>query len=116
MTQDRLRRGYFPSFPMSPKGKGGKGKGKPTWFSGKGGTGMYRGKGYMKGDTKGKTSGSGGKQSRLQQIISRTKCNKCGQIGHWQKECPLNRAAGSLPSSSTPRNMASFFICHSNDE
>eukprot|EP00971_Amphidinium_carterae_P288610 5730716-Amphidinium_carterae.3 len=62
-----------------------------------------------------------GKQSRLQQIISRTKCNKCGQVGHWQRECPMNRAprvaSGSQgQGAASSRPMASFFICQAQGE
>eukprot|EP00971_Amphidinium_carterae_P049900 983549-Amphidinium_carterae.1 len=105
---------------MSSKGKGGKSKSKPTWFGGKSGHGAYRGKGYVpKGETPtGKTSRSGGKQSRLQQIMARAKCNKCRQIGHWQRECPLNRPGAPCDTSSgiAPRAMASLSIYQVNDE
>eukprot|EP00971_Amphidinium_carterae_P132213 2619058-Amphidinium_carterae.2 len=81
MAQDRLRRGYFPSSSASTWSKGkGKQKGKPPWL---GKMGSYPGKGSMTGKSK-PTFGSGkamgmGKQSRLQQIMARTKCNRCGQ-------------------------------------
>eukprot|EP00971_Amphidinium_carterae_P260034 5159335-Amphidinium_carterae.5 len=104
MNKDRLARGYTPSV-VKDKGSTlhyGKGKGKslPTAYKGK------------SKDSRGK--GSGGK-SRLQTLISRTKCNLCGQVGHWQQSCPMQQQGTASLSSST-RPLAAFFICHDEAE
>eukprot|EP00971_Amphidinium_carterae_P210293 4172525-Amphidinium_carterae.1 len=116
MAQDRLRRGYFPSATIWEKGKG-KSKGKPSW---QGKSGNYPSKScYGKGKPwQDKGKGGMGKQSRLQQIMARTKCNKCGVVGHWHRECPQNRLPSSAPPSASgvQRNMASFFICRAQEE
>eukprot|EP00971_Amphidinium_carterae_P061232 1212230-Amphidinium_carterae.1 len=42
--------------------------------------------------------------TRLQQLISRTRCNTCGAIGHWSRQCPKKGkggGGGKPPSSST---------------
>eukprot|EP00971_Amphidinium_carterae_P164833 3267728-Amphidinium_carterae.1 len=48
----------------------------------------------------GKGSGKGGqsanpnmqKRDRLQALIARTKCAKCGEKGHWARTCPQQSA------------------------
>ena len=66
------------------------------------------GRGYFPEKGKGKGRGNGGKakgrgKSRvhIEQLKLRTRCNKCLQIGHWERECPNPRAAGQYGSSST---------------
>eukprot|EP00971_Amphidinium_carterae_P336809 6473362-Amphidinium_carterae.1 len=45
----------------------------------------------MSASSKGKGSGKApqsGKRDRLQALIARTKCAKCGEKGHWARSCP----------------------------
>ena len=67
------------------------------------GRGFTSSKGKGKGFGKGKSAG--GKSSLLQRI-ARTHCKKCGQLGHWKAECPLN--GGS--ASSGPKEQANTVI------
>eukprot|EP00971_Amphidinium_carterae_P125652 2489114-Amphidinium_carterae.1 len=103
MNKDRLAalaRGYTPS-----KGKGvpsySKGKGKPSFPKG------YKGKSWSKGSSK----GAGAGKSRLLSLIARTKCNLRGQVGHWQRNCPMGSQQSSASASSSARPAAAFFIC-----
>eukprot|EP00971_Amphidinium_carterae_P225587 4474032-Amphidinium_carterae.1 len=60
---------------------------------------------------KGKGAGKTGKRDRLQALIARTKCAKCGEKGHWARSC-TSQAAG--PKSTTPPQAtrgSTFFLC-----
>ena len=59
LKDQRLNRGYFP----------GKGKGKPNY------------------PAKGKDKGGGKRKIHIEQLKLRTRCRRCGQVGHWEKEC-----------------------------
>ena len=59
LKYQRLNRGYFP----------GKGKGKPNY------------------PAKGKDKGGGKRKIHIEQLKLRTRCRRCGQVGHWEKEC-----------------------------
>eukprot|EP00971_Amphidinium_carterae_P310704 6174134-Amphidinium_carterae.1 len=73
IQQHRLDRGW----PSGDKGKG-KGKGYPN--------------------TKGKAKGD---RSSLQALISRTRCARCGQVGHWARTCKHEPQAGGGKSAAS---------------
>ena len=58
----------------------------------------------------GASGSTGGADTRsykvdIQELIKRTKCRRCGQEGHWEKECPLPaRSNASGPNASTRRD------------
>eukprot|EP00435_Cladocopium_sp_Y103_P010390 s526_g2.t1 len=78
LVEKRKSRGFW---PVKGKGKSGKSRGK-----------------------------SFGKRSKdrdaLLQRISRSHCRRCGALGHWKAECPLNSAAQSnVPSTAASANV-----------
>eukprot|EP00971_Amphidinium_carterae_P161753 3206540-Amphidinium_carterae.1 len=96
------------------KGYDGKGK--------KGKMGKNPGKAkFMTGYSGGSSSTGKGGKTRLQALIGRTRCNFCGDVGHWQRGCPRKAATSSTTAASSsnnnaartgpPRSFASFFIC-----
>eukprot|EP00971_Amphidinium_carterae_P321150 6383388-Amphidinium_carterae.1 len=53
------------------------------------------------------------KRDRLQALIARTKCSKCGEKGHWARTCPQQSAqprASSAMQSGQSRG-GTFFLC-----
>eukprot|EP00971_Amphidinium_carterae_P236417 4691918-Amphidinium_carterae.2 len=108
LKRDVLSRGFV---PPGSKGKG-KEKGKMNKGKGKGQKGKSWGKPNMSFNTS--TSGS----SKLQQLISRTRCAKRGIIGHWARDCRSGGGSGAnsggkpaLPGS--PSTYANYFIAES---
>ena len=98
------------------KGKGKKGKGKSKHHFGKNSSkgpnkGSQKGKGPSKGSkSKGKGPGRGSTNPDIVAAKKKTKCNACGQIGHWQNdpECP----ARTKPVA----NMATTTVSSDEDE
>ena len=98
------------------KGKGKKGKGK----------GKFHHKGKGKGKfSKGKPYGGGNlsledRRQRLAEFKKRTKCQSCGQKGHWagDKECPRNKAHVTTANMAIRKPSASsddgFMLPHEN--
>ena len=85
--------------PTAPKGKG---KGPPR----DGGFGAGRGTGKWNQGGRGKI--------HVEELKLRTRCRSCGQVGHWSRECPSNRAAPSSSASSAsthgkPGSATSFY-------
>ena len=70
-----------------------------------------RGKG-AKGKFKGKTSRS---REQLMARIARSHCRKCGAVGHWKAECPLNVSDKSQNQSAAAANVA-FDDCVTHDQ
>eukprot|EP00971_Amphidinium_carterae_P147531 2923798-Amphidinium_carterae.1 len=63
---------------------------------------------------KGKGSGKApqsGKRDRLQALIARTKCAKCGEKGHWARSCPQQQGSAVRPNPTQPARGGSFFLC-----
>ena len=92
-------KGHFPKGPTAPKGKG---KGPPR----DGGFGAGRGTGKWNQGGRGKI--------HVEELKLRTRCRSCGQVGHWSRECPSNRAAPSSSASSAsthgkPGSATSFY-------
>lgn len=78
-----------------------------------------REKGSGKGYAGGKKGGSHARRIHIEQLKLRTRCNRCQQIGHWEKECQNPRvergAAGSTSSSASASRFGSstksgFFV------
>ena len=87
-ARDRLRekartRGYWPL----KSGNKGKGRGK-------------KGKGYG-GGSYGSSMAINVKRRSLAERIANSTCRRCGQPGHWRRECPLN-------NSETPKDKTAF--------
>ena len=57
--------------------------------------GAGRGKGF-KGTSKGKR---GRDREQLLARIAKSHCRKCGALGHWKAECPLNTEKGATSSA-----------------
>ena len=91
LNQMRMSRGYYPVVAMVPESN------KPT---------TYKGKSKGKGG-KGK-KGPGGKQTpkppsakaRGRAALGSNKCLRCGQTGHWARNCPI--AAGQKRKAEAP--------------
>ena len=72
-------------------------------WSGHKGSGKGYGGGYGKGPNNFRMPGKGGSRIHIESLKLRTKCARCGMIGHWARECSnnpddysRNRAAGSV--------------------
>jgi len=65
-----------------------------------------------KGKFKGKTSRS---REQLMARIARSHCRKCGAVGHWKAECPLNVSDKSQNQSAAAANVA-FDDCVTHDQ
>ena len=110
----RLNRGFYPIVAVvddggggstsSPPKKGGKAKGRGRGTPAKGGAGRGRGKSKGKGQAKPSRSptmprpsrfmGSGGPSRPVPSSV----CLRCGQTGHWAKDCP------QAPNAKRPRS------------
>ncbi|KAD6454346.1 hypothetical protein E3N88_09052 [Mikania micrantha] len=51
---------------------------------------VAKGKGYSKGKGKGKAKGEPPKpKEKKQKVAANDPCFKCGEIGHWMRNCPV---------------------------
>ena len=95
LKRDLLTRGFAPPLAQN------KGKGKPRSL-----------KVGAKG--KGKEAAQFPQSSRLQALISRTRCAKCGLIGHWARTCKAGNGdrarTGPGSSSGGEKGYSNFFI------
>ena len=81
LQEDRELSAFFTSYQEARKRLVEKTKSRGYW-------GISKGKGGKKGYPKGK--GKGYRPKSLAQRIAESACRRCGQIGHWKSECPLN--------------------------
>eukprot|EP00971_Amphidinium_carterae_P201843 4005110-Amphidinium_carterae.1 len=114
MQQDRLARGYskgksnmYPGGKGKPKGKGWASHG---YAKGKSKSKVSNFPSWSYGDSKGAQKGGAKGKNRLQMLIARTRCNTCGQVGHWSKTCPMLQKGASAQSAGPSRSYASFFV------
>lgn len=79
--------------------------------------GFYPNKGRGKGFGQGK--GKGKQRVHIEQLKLRTRCNRCGAVGHWARECGQPRQApaqtpstsgSQVASSSAPSARSGFFV------
>ena len=63
-----------------------------------------KGRGGNKG-SKGKSKGKRGRDQLLARI-ARSHCRKCGQLGHWKAECPMNTNEKTQVNSTASANVA----------
>ena len=91
---------------FGPRGRGkGKGKGKGKFRPFSKGEGKFARKGYSsfgKGKGKGKSSASlADRKRRLQELKKRTRCQDCGEVGHWKgdSECRKKAMHAQIASS-----------------
>ena len=117
LREQKTNRGFYPSGKGSSSAKGGKGRGK----------GFGKSKPVL--DFKGRSRepmkfGKQGTKVHIDLLKLRTKCARCGAIGHWARECknaPDERGRASLsnksPSASvsSPSTRSGFFVETSGD-
>eukprot|EP00971_Amphidinium_carterae_P305607 6073260-Amphidinium_carterae.4 len=114
MQQDRFARGYSKGKGSMYPGAKGKSKGK-AWASHGYTKGKFKSKGAnfpssSYGDAKGTQKGGAKGRNRLQMLISRTRCNTCGQVGHWSRTCPMQQQKGASAQSAASNRSYVFFL------
>ena len=88
----RMSRGFYPVVALVDKGGGSTTSRSPSSSPGRGGKKGVRGKGKFRGASKGKQSPAMPKGStaraRGDAAGGRNICLRCGQSGHWARNCP----------------------------
>ena len=76
------------------------------------------GRGYFPGVGKGKNAawkgkGKGKTKTHIEQLKLRTKCRRCQQVGHWERECTMPKPAENANRSffiQSPESAEAFWL------